>query len=264
MKEFSYLHKVIAKLRGPGGCPWDREQTHASLKPYLLEETYETLAALDENNPALLREELGDLLLQIVLHSVIAEEKKEFSLKEVVQDIAAKMIRRHPHVFAKTKVSGVKEIWHNWEQIKKTEKKPKAEASILDSVPANLPALFRATKVQKKAARVGFDWTEIKPVIEKVREELSEFEASTAATRSEDTLGSREETIEEFGDVLFSLVNLSRKLEIDAEDALRLATKKFESRFKKIESQLQKEKKDFKDCSAQELDQYWNEAKSLK
>ena len=255
MEEFSRLHEIISKLRAPNGCPWDREQTHATLKPYLLEETYETLDALDQNNPALLCEELGDLLLQIVLHSVIAEEKKEFSFKDVAQTVADKMVRRHPHVFANTKVSGKEDVWRNWEQIKKTEKKE--NSSILDSIPKSLPALFRAAKIQKKAARVGFDWTEIKPVIEKVREELNEFDAST-------TLGIHEKTIEEFGDILFSLVNLARKLDFDSEDALRLATKKFEKRFRYIEAKLKQEQKDFKDCSAEELDKYWNEAKAAK
>jgi len=253
MKEFSRLHDIIAKLRAPDGCPWDREQTHATLKPYLLEETYETLDALDQNNPGLLREELGDLLLQIVLHSIIAEEKKEFTLNDVVKDIANKMVRRHPHVFAETKVSGVGEIWQNWEQIKKTEKKE--QVSILDTIPHNLPALFRAEKIQKKAARVGLDWTETKPVLEKVREELQEF---TEAQARDD----KNKVSEEFGDVLFTLVNLARKLELDAEDALRLATKKFEKRFRYIEAKLRQEQKDFQDCSPEELDKYWEEAKA--
>ena len=253
MKEFSRLHDIIAKLRAPDGCPWDREQTHATLKPYLLEETYETLDALDQNNPGLLREELGDLLLQIVLHSIIAEEKKEFTLNDVVKDIANKMVRRHPHVFAETKVSGVGEIWQNWEQIKKTEKKE--QVSILDTIPHNLPALFRAEKIQKKAARVGLDWTETKPVLEKVREELQEF---TEAQARDD----KNKVSEEFGDVLFTLVNLARKLELDAEDALRLATKKFEKRFRYIEAKLKQEQKDFQDCSPEKLDKYWEEAKA--
>ena len=245
MEEFSRLHETIRRLRAPDGCPWDKVQTHETLKPYLLEETYETLDALDRKNPALLKEELGDLLLQIVLHSVIAAENKEFTFGDVARAVTEKMIRRHPHVFADTKVNSQNDIWKNWEQIKKTENKQ--QDSILDSVPLNLPALFRAEKIQKKAARVGLDWTETRPVLEKIKEEIAEFE--------------QEQNADEFGDILFSLVNLARKMDIDAEDALRLSTKKFETRFRKIEKKLRQENKDFKDCSAAELDQYWNEAK---
>ncbi|MDR2432056.1 MAG: nucleoside triphosphate pyrophosphohydrolase [Candidatus Margulisbacteria bacterium] len=255
MKEFSRLHGIIARLRAPDGCPWDREQTHATLKPYLLEEAYETLDALDKNDPALLCEELGDLLLQIILHSVIAEEKKEFSLSEVAQTVADKMVRRHPHVFAGAKVSGQQEIWQNWEQIKKAEKTAGPAQSILDSIPRQLPALLRAEKIQKKAARAGFDWDETEPILEKIIEEIKEFTAATAS-------GSRAKIIDEFGDILFSLVNLARKLDIDAEDALRLAAQKFEDRFRYIEERLQTEQKGFKGCSAAELDKHWSEAKT--
>ncbi|MDR1113480.1 MAG: nucleoside triphosphate pyrophosphohydrolase [Candidatus Margulisbacteria bacterium] len=256
MDEFNRLLDTIRKLRAPDGCPWDRVQTHDSLKPYLLEETYEALDALDKKDLPLFQEELGDLLLQIVLHSVIAEEENNFTFADVARAIADKMIRRHPHVFADTKVSGQDEIWQNWEQIKKTEKSQQSAQSILDSVPRNLPALFRAEKVQKKAARVGFDFTETRSVLEKIKEEIAEYEEATSAPRSD-----QEKILDEFGDILFSLVNLARKLDLDAESALRQSTNKFESRFRQIEKKLRQQKKDFKDCSAAELDKYWNEAK---
>ncbi|MDR1453831.1 MAG: nucleoside triphosphate pyrophosphohydrolase, partial [Candidatus Margulisbacteria bacterium] len=175
MDEFNRLLDTIRQLRAPDGCPWDRAQTHDSLKPYLLEETYEALDALDKKDLALFQEELGDLLLQIVLHSVIAEEKNTFTFADVARAVADKMIRRHPHVFADTKVSGQDEIWQNWEQIKKTEKSQKSAQSILDSVPRGMPALCRAEKVQKKAARVGFEFTETRSVLEKIKEEITEF-----------------------------------------------------------------------------------------
>ena len=226
MKEFDRLVETVEKLRGPEGCPWDREQTHQSLKPYLIEESYEVLESIDRQSPELLRDELGDLLLQIVLHAQIAAERDEFTLAQVADSIREKMIRRHPHVFGDTRVKDVKEIWRNWEKIKKSEQKDSAQTkSILDTIPAELPALFRASKVQKKASRVGFDGRDSQGVLEKIKEEVLELK------QAENT-AQKEKLIEEFGDILFSLVNLSRKMDIDAEDALRLATKKFENRFK--------------------------------
>ncbi|GBR74129.1 nucleoside triphosphate pyrophosphohydrolase [Candidatus Termititenax aidoneus] len=265
MDEFNRLLDTIRKLRAPDGCPWDRVQTHDSLKPYLLEETYEALDALDKKDLALFQEELGDLLLQIVLHSVIAEEENNFTFTDVARAITDKMIRRHPHVFADAQVSGQDEIWQNWEQIKKTEKSQQSAQSILDSVPRNLPALFRAEKVQKKAARVGFDFTETRSVLEKIKEEIAEFEEAapdiSTAYPQDTPLNVQGKIIDEFGDILFSLVNLARQLDIDAESALRQSTGKFESRFRQIEEKLRQDQKDFKDCSAAELDKYWNEAK---
>ncbi|GBR75604.1 nucleoside triphosphate pyrophosphohydrolase [Candidatus Termititenax persephonae] len=261
MEEFNRLHETIRRLRAPDGCPWDRVQTHDTLKPYLLEETYETLDALDKKNPELLKEELGDLLLQIVLHSVIAAESNDFTLGDVARGITEKMIRRHPHVFADTKVSGQSEVWQNWERIKKTESSQREATSILDSVPRQLPALFRAAKIQKKAARAGFDFTETKSVLTKIKEEIVEFEEASLRQAQAEPPAGQEKIIDEFGDILFSLVNLARKLDFDAEDALRLSTKKFETRFRKIENKLRQEQKDFKECSAAELDRLWGEAK---
>ncbi len=253
MRELEQLLGVIKKLRSPGGCPWDKVQTHQTLKPYLLEEVYEVLQAIDSKDPELLMDELGDLLLQIVLHAQIAGEKKKFSFKDIARNISAKMIRRHPHVFAKTKVKNVQDVWRNWEKIKKTEKKSTGKTSILDSVPAALPALYRASKVQKKAARVGFDWPDNKGVLKKIKEEILEFEQAKKMQPSK--------ALEEFGDILFSLVNLARKLHIDSEDALRLATDKFVRRFKYVEKKVDKSKKEFKDYSLKELDKFWNESK---
>jgi len=234
MLAFDRLIEVIEKLRSPKGCPWDREQTHQSLKPYLIEETYEVLDAIDDGRPEVLQDELGDLLLQIVLHSQLAAEKKTFTIEDVVKSISAKMIRRHPHVFGDTAVKDVKDVWRNWEKIKKGEK---VQKSILDSVPAALPALYRATKVQKKAARVGFDWPDIVGVLDKIKEEIHEFEEIKVKKQPERAL-------DEFGDILFSLVNLARKLDLDAEDALRQATKKFEKRFKYVEQKVNKSGKE--------------------
>lgn len=249
MDAFERLIEVIARLRSPQGCPWDRVQTHQTLKPYLVEEVYEVLEAIDRDDPALLQEELGDLLLQIVLHAQIAGESKQFTLREVAEQITEKMIRRHPHVFADVQVSGTEDVWRNWEQIKKIEKKD--QQSILDSVPSSLPALFRAAKVQKKAARVGFDWPDKQGVLDKIKEEIQEFEAAKDI----------KEQTEEFGDILFSLVNLARKIDIDAEDSLRLATNKFEKRFQQVEKQVNDSGKPWKDFTLEQLDQFWNDAK---
>lgn len=251
MSVFEELIRVIKKLRSPHGCPWDRVQTHHSLKPYLIEETYEVLDAIDGGKPEVLMDELGDLLLQVVLHAQIASEKKKFDIYDVVKNITAKMVRRHPHVFAKTKVKDVKDVWRNWEKIKKTEK---IQKSILDSIPAALPALYRATKVQKKAARVGFDWPDTRGVLKKIKEEIHEFEEIKAKKNSKKAL-------DEFGDILFSLVNLARKLDLDAEDALRLSTKKFEKRFKYVEEQVNGSGKEFKDYTLAELDKFWEKSK---
>ncbi len=255
MPEFNDLLFTVKKLRAPDGCPWDKEQTHQTLKPYVIEEAYEVIEAIDSKDPQILKDELGDLLLQVVLHAEIADEKKEFNFFDVADNINQKLIRRHPHVFAETKVSGINEVWQNWEQIKKTEKKETAESSqsVLASIPLSLPALYRAAKLQKKAARLGFDWPDNKGVLEKIREELAEFE------KEENT---KENIIEEFGDILFSLVNLSRKLDFDAEDALRLANKKFADRFYYIEKKIAESGKNFKDFTLQELDNFWNEAKT--
>ena len=204
--ELQRLVEIMQKLRGEDGCPWDREQTHASLRPYLLEEAYEVLEAIEENSPAHLREELGDLLLQVVFHAQIAEEQGKFTLDEVLHELNAKLIRRHPHVFGGQEVDGVKEALANWEEIKTAEKEEKP-ASLLDGIPKTFPALLRAEKIQKKAVRVGFDWPEITGPLAKVKEEAEEL---VKAWRRQEEEGpnakNKRQLEEEFGDLLFSLV----------------------------------------------------------
>lgn len=270
MNDFDNLVKIVKKLRSPEGCPWDREQTHESLKPYMIEEAYETVEAIDEASPAMMADELGDVLLQVVLHSQIAEEERTFSIGEVVKGISDKMIRRHPHVFSDTEVSGSAEVLTNWERIKREEKKNQPEKhSVLDAIQPGLPALYRASKIQRKAAGVGFDWPEAKDAWSKVKEEIGEFEDELDKFEGNTLSGStrrdlKEKMVEEFGDVLFSLVNVARKLDFDAEDSLRLANKKFIGRFHFVEKKVAETKKPFVDFTLEELDDFWDQAKALK
>jgi tetrapyrrole methylase family protein / MazG family protein len=254
-KKLLELLKVIEKLRSPKGCPWDKKQTHQSLKPYLIEEAYEVLTAIDKKDPELLKEELGDLLLQIVLHAQIASEKKEFAMKDIVNVIKEKMINRHPHVFANTKVKDVKQVWQNWEKIKQQEKNNQKK-SFFDGVPRMLPGLYRASKVQKKAARVGFDWPDQKGALAKIDEEVEEFKTEIQKKRKHP-----KKIKEEFGDILFSLVNLARKLNIDAEDALQSANNKFIDRFGKMEKLAKVKAENFTEYSIEELEALWQKAK---
>lgn len=250
---FEAFHEIIAHLRAPNGCPWDREQTHLTLRKHLLEESYETLAAMDEEDPAKMREEFGDLLLQVVLNAQIAYETDEYTMTEVLKSIYDKIIRRHPHVFGEVQVDGVGQVLSNWESIKKEERKKKGdgEKSLLDGLPAALPALTQAQEYQDRAARVGFDWPEIEGVLDKVKEEIDEVQQAT----SPDELSS------ELGDLFFALVNLARWKQIDAEAALREASIKFKRRFIYIEKQAQELGRAMKDMSLQELDNLWNDAK---
>ena len=264
---------IMATLRGPDGCPWDREQTPESLKPYLLEEVYEVLEAIDANDPVHLKEELGDLLLQILFHSQIASEEGHFSYQDVKQTLGDKLIRRHPHVFEKQDqnsptTSG--QVLRQWEQLKQEEKGPnQATASVLATIPKASPALQRALQVQKRASRVGFDWSTIEPVLEKFKEELDElYAATTNASRPLDQSPTSPKTapidpqIEaEFGDVLFSLVNVSRFLRINPEEALRKSTNKFVNRFQYVESQATEQGKQVKDFPPEQLDLWWEAAK---
>jgi tetrapyrrole methylase family protein / MazG family protein len=250
MYSLEQLKEIIIKLRDPQtGCPWDKVQTHQTLTPYVIEEAYEVVAAIEQNEPRLLQEELGDLLLQIVLHARLAEEQKQFALEDVIHQISEKLIRRHPHVFSDVKAATVDKVWQNWEKIKAAEKEQ--GLSIMDSVPRTLPALMRSEKVQKRASRVGFDWDKKEDVLQKIQEEFQEF--CQAKTKDQQT--------EELGDLLFSIVNLARKYEIPAEEALRKATDKFISRFKKVENQVKASKKDFTSYTLSELDEFWAEAK---
>lgn len=250
------FHELVAHLRAPDGCPWDREQTHLSLRSHLLEESYETIEAIDNEDPDALKEELGDLLLQIVLHAQIASEEEEFTLADVLQGIHEKITRRHPHVFGTTQVSGVENVLQNWEQIKAGERatsKEKADKGLLDGVPLALPALSQAQEIQDRAARVGFDWPDVAPVLKKVYEELKEFEeADTAETKSE-----------ELGDLLFAVVNLVRWYDVDAESALRAANLKFRKRFKYIELKAKESGQTTAALSFEEMDRFWEESKNL-
>lgn len=259
--EWQRLVEIMERLRGEKGCPWDREQTHTSLRPCLLEEAYEVLEAIDENSPVHLREELGDLLLQVVFHAQIAEEQDEFTLGDVLSELNAKLIRRHPHVFGEKEVDGVKGVLAKWEQIKTEEKKEKP-ASLLDGVPSTFPALMRAEKIQTKAVQAGFDWPEITGPLAKVKEEADEL---VKAWRLREQEGSNVAAIrqqeEEFGDLLFSLVNLARFLKIEPELALQRTCDKFYHRFCLMEEQAAARGESLANLTLAQLDVLWEESK---
>ncbi len=249
---FARFQETIAHLRAPEGCPWDREQTHQSLRPYLLEETYEVLEALDNDDPAALREELGDLLLQVVLHSQIATEDGTFSMANIIATVNHKIIHRHPHVWGTAEVNTTDDLKRVWEAQKQAEKADAPPASILGDTPPGLPALMQAYKYQKKAARVGFDWETVEPVIAKVFEEIEEVRA--AATPADQAA--------EMGDVLFALVNWARWLGIDPETALRETNARFRQRFTYIENRLAETGRALDDVDLSELDALWEAAKA--
>jgi tetrapyrrole methylase family protein/MazG family protein len=255
VRTFAGLMNVTRTLRGPGGCPWDREQTHASLKPHLLEETYEVLEALDEADPAELAEELGDLLFQVTIHSQVAAEAGEFTIEDVIEGITRKLIGRHPHVFGELELESAQEVRQHWETFKQREK-PK-RSSVLEQIPKGLPALPQSNLMQKRAASVGFEWASVREVIAKVEEELEELQHEIEAQAA------KEVQREEFGDILFALVSVARHLRIDPEEALRLANRKFAARFQYVESRVAALGKSLRDLSPEELDSYWNEAKAL-
>ncbi|MEH7491726.1 nucleoside triphosphate pyrophosphohydrolase [Neobacillus niacini] len=254
LKNFSKLREIIAVLRGPNGCPWDKEQTHESLKKYLIEETYEVIEAIDSGDIDHLVEELGDVLLQVMLHAQIGEDEGYFAIEDVLEVLSAKMIRRHPHVFGDKKAEDSKEVLRNWQEIKKQEK-GETESSLLEGISKSLPNLLRAYEMQKKAAKVGFDWQEITPALEKVKEELEEFE-------NEINQESFVEAKKEFGDILFAFVNVARFLDIHPEEALFETNQKFIRRFQFIEERVKSSGKSIEEHSLEELDQFWDEAKS--
>jgi tetrapyrrole methylase family protein/MazG family protein len=257
MKIFSEFVEIIKKLRAPGGCPWDRKQTMSSITPHIIEEAYELVDAIKQNDKEKIKDELGDVLLHVVMLANMAEEKQQFSISDVIASEKEKMIIRHPHVFADTKVKSINEVWQNWEKIKhKKENEKNANASILDNIPPSLPALMAATKIQKKVARVGFDWNDVSGPIKKVYEEIDEIKNIDFSD-----LSKKDNLKMELGDLLFSIVNICRKMEIDAEEALYLSNNKFINRFKKVEKKAKKLNKNIYDMSLKELDKIWEEIK---
>ncbi|MCG8569946.1 MAG: nucleoside triphosphate pyrophosphohydrolase [Spirochaetes bacterium] len=253
MKSFSDLKEIITKLRSPAGCPWDRKQTHESLIPYLFEETNEVFDALMNQNEHHLKEELGDLLLQVLLHAQIAEENQQFNIDEVVHMIAEKLVRRHPHVFGNDSAENADQVVHLWEQIKQKEKKQNYPY-LLDKVPLHFTPLLRSDKLQKEAAKVGFDWSNYKQIISKIEEEVGELKQA---------IGHMDipEIEHELGDLFFSIVNLGRFLKIKSDVALAKANKRFYDRFCYIEKKLKGAGKKIEECTLEELDKIWDEAK---
>ena len=250
LNEFDEFVNIVKRLRND--CPWDRIQTHLSLRRCLLEETYEVLEAIDDGSMQELKKELGDILLQVVFHSNIAEENDDFTLSEVIKSETNKLIERHPHVFGDVKVKDSDEVKKNWEKLKKNE----GRKSVIDGIPEELPALLKAYRIQEKASKVGFDWKEEKPVFDKIIEEINELRDNVNSGKS-DT-----EIEDEFGDVLFSIVNYSRFLKINPEDALRRTIKKFRERFQKIEKYAEENGKVLDEMTLEEMDDIWNKAKA--
>jgi len=248
------FQEIIAHLRAPDGCPWDREQDHQTLRPNLLEETFEALEAIDTDDPAAMQEEFGDLLLQIVLHAQIASEYGEFTMSDIIQGIHEKLIHRHPHVFADLDLEDPDFVLKNWEAIKAQDREENGEQEkgLLDGVPGSLPALTQAETYQQRAARVGFDWEDIQGVLAKIPEEISELQSEKDLSRQS----------AEIGDVLFSVVNIARWLKIDAESALRGANQRFKHRFKYIEKEARASGRELSKMSLEELDQLWERSKS--
>lgn len=247
---FAELVEVVKRLRSPRGCPWDRKQTYETIRPLIIEEVYEVLEASEKQDKARLKEELGDLLMQILFHADLAREEGSFDIFDVVDGLKEKMVRRHPHVFGGKKRKGAGEVLAFWEKTKKAEGGSK---SVMSGVPGSLPALLRAWRVQKKAARVGFDWKRIRPVWKKWEEEVREFKES---------LPKRRKFAEnELGDILFTLVNIARFLKINPEDALQRATNRFLRRFRYMEKKLEREKKSLENLSLETMNRYWKMAK---
>lgn len=263
LNRFETLVDIMDRLREPGGCPWDREQTYETLRSYLIEECYEVAEALDREDPDALREELGDLLFQVVFLSRLAKENGDFVAADVIRGIAEKMIRRHPHVFGEGSAETAEEVLKNWEEIKREEKRgkrehadsPEAMHSVLDGIPTALPALLKAQRLATKAARVGFDWDRPAEVLDKIDEELAELRD---AVQRDERAGVREE----IGDLLFSLAMLARKMEIDPEGALEQTNLKFTRRFNWIERALQREGKNLDDADLEQLEELWNASKN--
>jgi len=246
---------VMRRLRAPGGCPWDREQTLQTLKPCLLEETYELLEAMDGSDMALHVEELGDVLLQVVFQCAIREEEGLFTLDDVAEALTEKLIRRHPHVFGDVAAHSSGEVLRNWEAIKQKEKGKAPDRSAIDGVPSVLPALLKAQRIQSKAARVGFDWEDATGATEKIEEELGELKEAVSA-------GDPKKVSEEMGDLLFSVVNYCRFVGVDAESALEGTSKKFSRRFREVERRIREQGRTLKACTLAEMDAVWDAVKA--
>jgi tetrapyrrole methylase family protein/MazG family protein len=254
------LEGLVAELRGGNGCPWDREQTRETLKPMLIEEAYEVLDALDSEDPVELKEELGDLLFQVVFHAQISKERGEFSLADIIDRSYEKMVRRHPHIFGDADLKTSEDVLKNWEDIKAAEKGipsaslPESERSLLDGIPSKLPALHRAYQMTSKASRVGFDWEKLEDILQKLQEEADEL--LEARKRQESR-----KIADEVGDLLFVAVNVARFLGVDPETALGRSNQKFHRRFRHIESAIKQQGRELKNASLAEMDALWNEAK---
>jgi tetrapyrrole methylase family protein/MazG family protein len=257
-KTFASLVGIMARLRAPDGCPWDREQSHATLKRHFIEETYEVIEAIDADDPDLLCEELGDVLLQVVFHAQLASEEGLFNIDDVTTNIVAKLVRRHPHVFGDVAVEDSAEVLRNWEQIKKTEKSgEKARKSILDGIPNGLPALMAARELSKRVVNVGFEWETFAEVLGKLEEELAELRVELSApTRDRDRIAS------ELGDLLFAIVQVARWQKVDAEEALRAMLARFSGRFRYMERRAAEQSRTLTDMTLSEMDALWNEAKT--
>jgi len=255
--DISDLISIVKVLRAPGGCPWDRKQTHFSIKKNFIEETYEVIEAINKENPEMLKEELGDILLQVALHSEMESEKGVFDFNDVANDVVQKLVIRHPHVFGDVVANDAEEALSSWDSAKAKSKGTTKQSESMVSVPRELPALMRAQKIQQKAAKVGFDWKDSKGAFDKLDEEINELKTALAH-------GSDSEIEDEFGDVLFSCVNISRFLKLDSEEALTGATDKFVERFKEVEKLASERNIDMKASSIEELDALWDEAKKIK
>jgi len=253
-KKFEKLLDIMDTLRGKNGCPWDLEQDHQTLMPYLLEETYEALEAIEDKKPPKIAEELGDIMLQIVFHSRVAKESNDFTIGDVLDSINSKMIRRHPHIFGDVKVNSSEEVVKNWEEIKLREKSHTPRKSLMDGIPRDLPALLHARRLQERASEVGFDWPDINGVMEKCLEEAKELRE---AIKQDD----REKMTDELGDLLFALVNVGRWYGINPEEALRKTGKKFIRRFRHIERTARKSKRNLSDMTIWEMEEIWQSSK---
>jgi len=272
-KTFTDLVDLMDRLRSPDGCPWDREQTYATLAPMLLEEAYEAFDALEEareGRPAALREELGDLLFQITFFAKVANERGEFNIDDVIDEVHAKMVRRHPHVFSDTKAGDSAAVLRNWEAIKAEEKRAAGKvagktenASILDGVSTKAPALMEAHQIATKVARVGFDWTRLKDIFEKLQEEVEELREAISKHADSQDEADHAHVREEIGDLLFVVTNIARRLNVEPEAALKLSNRKFRRRFSHIENRLREQGRKFEETTLDELEELWQEAKRM-